>query len=48
MARKLDNTAWEEYINKFDSLQGSKTVIDFCVENELIKSQFYYHKKRLF
>ena len=47
MSRKLDNAAWEEYINEFDSLKGPKTVKDFCIENELTKSQFYYHKKRL-
>jgi hypothetical protein len=34
MSRKLDNTAWEEYINEFDFLKGSKTVKDFCIENE--------------
>ncbi|SHH42195.1 hypothetical protein [Clostridium grantii] len=45
MSRKLDNAAWEEYINKFDSLQGSKTVIDFCVENELTKVSFTIIKR---
>jgi hypothetical protein len=45
--RKLDNAAWEGYINKFNSYSGTITVKDFCVENKITKSQFYYHKKRL-
>ena len=47
MSRKLDNTSWEEYVNKFDSFKGKVTVKDFCVENKLSRTQFYYHKKRL-
>lgn len=47
MSRKLDNATWEEYINKFDACKGTITVKDFCIENKLTKSQFYYHKKRL-
>lgn len=47
MSRKLDNASWEEYINKFDSYKGTITLKDFCIENKLSKSQFYYHKKRL-
>jgi len=47
MSRKLDNATWEEYINKFDSYKGTVTVKDFCIENKLTKSQFYYHKRRL-
>ncbi len=47
MSRKLDNATWEEYINKFDSHKGTVTVKDFCIENKLTKSQFYYHKRRL-
>jgi hypothetical protein len=47
MSRKLDNASWEEYINKFDSFKGTVTAKDFCIENKLSKSQFYYHKKRL-
>ena len=47
MSRKLDNNDWEEYINKFDSYDGSVTIKDFCIENDLTRSQFYYHKRRL-
>jgi hypothetical protein len=47
MARKLDNAAWAEYINKFNSYEGSITVKDFCIENKLTRTQFYYHKRRL-
>lgn len=47
MDRKLDNAAWEEYIDKFNSYEGSITVKDFCIENKLTKTQFYYHKRRL-
>lgn len=45
MSRKLDNASWEEYIIKFDSYKGTITLKDFCIENKLSKSQFYYHKK---
>lgn len=47
MYRKLDNSTWEKYINKFTSCNGAITVKDFCIENKISKSQFYYHKKRL-
>jgi len=47
MSRKLDNSKWEEYINKFNSYKGKITLKDFCIENQLSKTQFYYHKKRL-
>lgn len=36
---------WKEQLEKFSSYEG--TVTDFCKENKLSKSQFYYHKKRL-
>ena len=44
MANRVDNSSWKEYIDKFSSYEG--TVTDFCKENNLSKSQFYYHKKR--
>ncbi|WP_138205010.1 hypothetical protein [Haloimpatiens lingqiaonensis] len=47
MYRKLDNDAWEEYLNKFNSIKDTITVKDFCAENNLNKSQFYYHKRIL-
>ena len=47
MLNKLDNATWEEYINNFNALEGSITVKDFCTKNQISKTQFYYHKKRL-
>lgn len=47
MSTKLNNATWEEYINKFEACKGELTVKDFCIENKLSKSQFYYHKRRL-
>ncbi|MCT8978870.1 hypothetical protein N4T77_20030 [Clostridium sp. CX1] len=47
MSTKLDNATWEEYINKFEACKDELTVKDFCIENKLSKSQFYYHKRRL-
>lgn len=47
MARKLDNATWEEYIKRFYSYKGTVTIKDFCIENDLTRSQFFYHKKRL-
>jgi hypothetical protein len=47
MGKRLGNDIWEEYIKKFESYNGSITVKDFCIENNICKTQFYYHKKRL-
>lgn len=47
MYRKLDNDGWAEHLNKFNSLNDTTTVKDFCEENNINKSQFYYHKRRL-
>lgn len=47
MARRLSNAIWQEYIKKFESYNGSITVKDFCIENNLCKTQFYYHRKKL-
>lgn len=47
MYKKLDNDAWEEYLNKFKPVKDTITVKDFCAENNLNKNQFYYHKKRI-
>lgn len=47
MAKKIDNAVWEEYVNKFISLNGTITVKDFCIENAISKGQFYYHRKRV-
>jgi hypothetical protein len=44
MANRVDNSIWNEYIDKFSSYEG--TVTGFCKENNISKSQFYYHKKR--
>lgn len=38
MSRKLNNAAWEEYINKFDFYKGTITVKDFFIENNITKS----------
>ena len=47
MYKKLSNSAWEEVINKYYSDNHELTITDYCSENNLNKSQFYYHKKRL-
>lgn len=47
MARKLSNDDWAEYIKKFNEYNGEISVKDFCIQNDITKSQFYYHKKRL-
>lgn len=35
---------WAEMLEKFNSYDGSVT--NFCEENKISKSQFYYHRKR--
>ena len=43
MSRKLSNEKWNEFISIFSSYEG--TVSSFCKENNISKSQFYYHKR---
>ena len=45
MSRKLSNEKWNEFISLFSSYEG--TVSSFCKENNISKSQFYYHKRRV-
>ncbi|WDC84188.1 hypothetical protein PL321_18375 [Caloramator sp. mosi_1] len=47
MGKRMSHAKWEEYIKKFESYNGSITVKDFCIENDICKTQFYYHRKRL-
>lgn len=47
MTKQLDNAVWDEYVNKFSSLNGTITVKDFCIQNGISNGQFYYHRKRL-
>ena len=35
---------WKELLEKFSSYDG--TVIDYCKENNISKSQFYYYRKK--
>lgn len=44
MAKRIDKETWREFIEKFSSYEG--TVTQYCIENNLSKSQFYYHKRR--
>ncbi len=44
MANRIDNESWRDFIQKFSSYEG--TVTEYCRENNLSKSQFYYHKRR--
>ena len=45
MSRKLSNEKWNEFTNLFSSYEG--TVRSFCEENNITKTQFYYHKRRI-
>ena len=45
MRRKLSNVEWNDFINLFSSYEG--TVSKFCEENNISKTQFYYHKRRI-
>ena len=47
MPRKLNNAEWTEHIKKFSECKEEITVKDYCIQNNLSKCQFYYHKKRL-
>ena len=47
MSRKLSNADWAEHIKKFSECKEEITLKNYCIQNNLSKSQFYYHKKRL-
>ena len=34
-------------VTKLNEYNGEITVKDFCIQNDITKSQFYYYKKRL-
>lgn len=47
MYQKLDNATWEEYINKYSSLDKKISIKSFCKEHNINPSQFFYHRKRI-
>ena len=47
MYKKLSNDEWREYINRYYSSNENLTVKDYCEENNINKSQFYYHKRKI-
>lgn len=44
MAKRIDKEHWREFIDKFSYYEG--TVMQYYLENNLSKNQFYYHKTR--
>ena len=47
MYQKLDNAAWEKYINEYSSLDKKISIKSFCKERNINSSQFFYHRKRI-
>ena len=47
MYQKLDNAAWEKYINEYSSLDKKVSIKSFCQERNINPSQFFYHRKRI-
>ena len=47
MYKKLSNEELEENINFYYKYKKGMTIKDYCIKNNLNKSQFYYHKKEL-
>ena len=47
MYKKLSNDEWREYINRYYASDENLTVKDYCEENNINKSQFYYHKRKI-
>ena len=47
MYQKLDNAAWEKYINEYSSLDNKISIKRFCQERNINPSQFFYHRKRI-
>ena len=47
MYQKLDNAAWEKYINEYSSLDNKISIKSFCQERNINPSQYLYHRKRI-
>ena len=47
MYQKLDNAAWEKYINEYSSLDKKISIKSFWKERNINPSQFFYHRKRI-
>ena len=47
MYKKLSNDEWREYINRYYASDENLTVKDYCEENNINKSQFYYYKRKI-
>jgi len=44
MTMNFNKETWKELLEKFSSYEG--TVTDYCKENNVTKSQFYYYNKK--
>lgn len=44
MEMNCNEETWKELLEKFSFYQG--TVTDYCKENNISKSQFYYYRKK--
>lgn len=47
MYKKLNNKEWEEAVNLYYKENNDISIKEYCTTNNLNKSQFYYHKKRI-
>ena len=47
MYKKLNNKEWEEVVNHYYKENNDITIKEYCTINNLNKSQFYYHKRRI-
>lgn len=42
MSKKLSNKEWGDYINQYYSSDRSKTITEFCRDNNLSKQHVYH------
>ena len=48
MSKKLSNKEWRGFIDDYyNNYINSKTINEFCRENDISNQQFHYHKKRI-
>ena len=47
MYKKLNNKEWEEAVDLYYKENKNISIKEYCTINNLNKSQFYYHKKRI-
>ena len=47
MYKKLNNKEWEKTVDLYYKENKNISIKEYCTKNNLNKSQFFYHKRRI-